>query len=422
VLIRDVFSYAVSAIKRRKVRKGLAVLGVTIGIAAIISIVSLSSGFQALVNTQFEQGFGSDTLIVTTESISFVDTESDLQLYINDTEIINNVDYVNQSTALLQRTCVIQIGDQEYVLGVVGVDYEIYLNIFKNTFITESGSIPHSPDNTSVIIGARVNDPWKNGSALTSIGGEINITYTTRSGLDIENRTYTGRIDGIMGEIGGTNIGGPIDVGVYIPIETAEEFFETDEVGTIIVQLTTSDEQVIVQASDEIEAAFGNQIQVITPKSVLDAISSIIRTIELFVSAITAISLIVAGVGIMNTMLTSLMERVREIGILKALGMQKRTVLGVFLNEAMMIGVLGSVFGILMGSALALSIDQLGLLENFTTGTYNTVLGEISIRPVFDISLFINSLIFGIMISVIFGLYPAWRAARMDPVDALRHE
>jgi putative ABC transport system permease protein len=422
VLIRDVFSYAVSAIKRRKVRKGLAILGITIGIAAIISIVSLSSGFQSLVNTQFQQGFSSDTLIVTTESISFVDTESDLQLYINDTETINNVDYVNQSTAVLQRTCIIQIDDQEYFLEVFGVDYGVYTRIFENTFISESGSIPNSPEKTSVIIGARVNDPWKNGSALTSIGSTINITYTTRSGLNLENRTYTGRIDGIMGEIGGTNIGGPIDVGVYIPIETAEEFFETDEVGTIIVQLNTSYEQVIAQASDEIEAAFGNQIQVITPKSVLEAISSIIRTIELFVSAITAISLIVAGVGIMNTMLTSLMERVREIGILKALGMQKRTVLGIFLNEALIIGVLGSIFGILTGSALALSIDQLGLLENFTTGTYNTVLGEISIRPVFEIRLFINSFIFGIMISVIFGLYPAWRAARMDPVDALRHE
>jgi putative ABC transport system permease protein len=422
MLIRDVLYYAVSSIKRRKVRKGLSILGVTIGIAAIISIVSLSSGFQDLVNTQFEQGFSSDTLIVTTESISFVDTESDLQLYINDTEIINNVDYVNQSTAVLQRTCVIQIGDQEYILGVVGVDYAVYSSIFENTFVTKSGSISRSPENTSVIIGARVNDPWKNGSVLTSIGDEINITYTTRSGLNIENRTYSGRIDGIMGEIGGTNIGGPIDVGVYIPIKTAEVFFETDEVGTIIVQLTNSDEQVIAQASDKIEAAFGNQIQVITPKSVLDAISSIIRTIELFVSAITAISLIVAGVGIMNTMLTSLMERVREIGILKALGMQKRTVLAVFLSEALIIGVLGSVFGILTGSALALSIDQLGLLENFTTGTYNTVLGEISIRAVFDVPLFINSIIFGIMISVIFGLYPAWRATRMDPVEALRHE
>jgi len=420
MLIRDIFSYGISAIKRRKIRKGLSILGVTIGIAAIISIVSLSSGFQDLVNTQFEQGFSSNTLIITTESISFADTESDLQLYINDTEIINNINNINQSTAILQRTCVIEIADQEYILNVVGVDYEKYSQIFENTFVTKFGSIPNSPNNTSVIIGARVNDPWKNGSTLTSIGDQINITYTTRSGKYIENRTYTGRIAGIMEEIGGTNIGGPIDVGVYIPLVAAREFFGTDEVRTIIVQLNASDDQVITQASNEIEAAFGNQIQVITPKSVLDAISSVIGTIELFVSSITAISLIVAGVGIMNTMLTSLMERVREIGILKALGMQKRTVLSIFLNEALIIGLLGSVFGILTGSALALSIDQLGLLENFATGTYNTVLGEISIRPVFDISLFIYSFIFGILISVIFGLYPAWRAAKMDPVEALR--
>ncbi|TFG16692.1 MAG: ABC transporter permease [Promethearchaeota archaeon] len=422
MLIRDIFSYGISAIQRRKSRKGLSILGVTIGIAAIISIVSLSSGFQDLVNTQFEQGFSSNILIVTTESISFADTESDLKLYIDDTEIINNIDNIKQSTAILQRNCVIKIAEQEYILNVVGVDYDKYSIIFENTFNTKFGSIPKSPDNKSVIIGARVNDPWKNGSTLTSIGDEINITYTTRSGIDIENRTYVGRITGIMEEIGGTNIGGPIDVGVYIPLETAEGFFETDEVRTIIVQLTASGDEIIAQASDEIEAAFGNQIQVITPKSVLDAISSVIGTIELFVSGISAISLVVAGVGIMNTMLTSLMERVREIGILKALGMQKRTVLGIFLNEALIIGLLGSVFGILTGSALALSIDQLGLLENFTTGTYNTVLGEISIRPVFDISLFIYSFIFGIVISVIFGLYPAWRAAKMDPVEALRTE
>ena len=201
MLIRDIFSYGISAIKRRKSRKFLSILGVTIGIAAIISIVSLSSGFQDLVNTQFEQGFSSNILIVTTESISFADTESDLKLYIDDTEIIDNIDNINQSTAILQRNCAIRIAEQEYVLNVVGIDYEKYSNIFENTFNTEFGAIPKSPDNTSVIIGARVNDPWKTGSTLTSIGDQINITYTTRSGIDIENRTYAGRISGIMKEI-----------------------------------------------------------------------------------------------------------------------------------------------------------------------------------------------------------------------------
>ena len=215
---------------------------------------------------------------------------------------------------------------------------------------------------------------------------------------------------------------GVLDSGVYIPLETASEFFETESVETIIVQLTSSDEQVIEKTSDNIEAAFGNQIQVVTPKAVLDAISSIISTIEAFVSAISAISLMVAGVGIMNIMLTSLMERTREIGILKALGMESRTILGVFLNEAFMIGLIGSILGIFAGSALALTIDQFGLLDDFSTGTYDRVLSEIVIKPVFQESLFINSLVFGVGVSILFGIYPAWRASKMEPVDAIRYE
>jgi putative ABC transport system permease protein len=418
----DIVSYALNAIRRKKTRKGLAILGVTIGIAAIISLVSLSNGFRGVVTTQFERGFSSDVLIVTTQSLDFLETESDFQLFVNDTELINSIDNVTRSVALLQRTCYLDIGGRQFIVGIVGVDFETYQLMFDRTFIAAEGTISDAPDNISVVIGSNVNDPWKNGTTLASVMDEVNITWTTRVGFTVENKTYTGRIDAILDEIGGSNIGGPVDIGVYIPIETAMSFFDTDEVGTILVQLIDSSESIIQTTTESIFDIFAGQAQVVTPKAVLDAIGSIVTTIELFLTGVSAISLLVAGVGIMNIMLTSLMERTREIGILRSLGMLRRTVLSVFLTEALMIGVIGSIFGIITGAALAISIDRFGIISSLASGTQNTFLGEVTISPIFTPDLMLTSAVFGMFVSVLFGLYPAWRAARLDPVEALRYE
>jgi len=394
----DIISYALNAIRRKKIRKGLAILGVTIGIAAIISLVSLSNGFRGVVTTQFERGFSSDVLIVTTQSLDFLETESDFQLFVNDTELINSIDNVERSVALLQRTCFLDIGGEQFLVGIVGVDFETYQLMFDRTFIAAEGTISDSPDNISVVIGSKVNDPWKNGTTLASVMDEVNITWTTRIDFTVENKTYTGRVDAILG------------------------FFDTDEVGTILVQLVDSSESIIQTTTESISDLFAGQAQVVTPKAVLDAIGSIVSTIELFLTGVSAISLLVAGVGIMNIMLTSLMERTREIGILRSLGMLRRTVLSVFLTEALMIGVIGSILGIITGAALAISIDQLGIISSLASGTQNTFLGEVTISPIFTPDLMLTSAVFGMFVSVLFGLYPAWRAARLDPVEALRYE
>jgi len=137
----DIISYALNAIRRKKIRKGLAILGVTIGIAAIISLVSLSNGFRGVVTTQFERGFSSDVLIVTTQSLDFLETESDFQLFVNDTELINSIDNVERSVALLQRTCFLDIGGEQFLVGIVGVDFETYQLMFDRTFIAAEGTI-----------------------------------------------------------------------------------------------------------------------------------------------------------------------------------------------------------------------------------------------------------------------------------------
>ncbi|MGQ4871531.1 MAG: ABC transporter permease, partial [Candidatus Thorarchaeota archaeon] len=132
------------------------------------------------------------------------------------------------------------------------------------------------------------------------------------------------------------------------------------------------------------------------------------------------------GIGIMNIMIVSLMERTREIGILKALGMKGRTVLGIFLAEALTIGVLGGVMGIGFGYVVSIFVSRIisGPTDGGTSIGIPRALfsGSYVITPVLTPSVALMALFFGIVVSLVFGAYPAWKASRLQPVDALRYE
>src|SRR4030043_143128 len=126
----------------------------------------------------------------------------------------------------------------------------------------------------------------------------------------------------------------------------------------IIVKLKSSDKAIIDSVSTTIKNAFSGEVSVTSSTAVLNILTSVFSTIELFLTGIAAISLLVAGIGIMNIMIVSLIERTREIGILKALGMKSRTVLTIFLGESVIIGLLGAVIGIVLGWILAIVTSQ----------------------------------------------------------------
>jgi putative ABC transport system permease protein len=166
---------------------------------------------------------------------------------------------------------------------------------------------------------------------------------------------------------------------------------------------------------------------VISSTAVLNIIGSVFSVIQLFLVGIAAISLLVAGIGIMNIMIVSLIERTREIGILKALGMKSRTVLLIFLGESMIIGLIGAVVGIGLGWGLANIVAVLfsggGLFSGIGGGqTASVGTAGLNIVPVLTPTVLLGALGFGIGVSVIFALYPAWRASKLKPVDALRYE
>jgi putative ABC transport system permease protein len=289
--VRDVFSYAFGAIKLRKLRAGLTTLGVVVGIAAIVALLSITQGLQTTITEQLQRGFATDTLIVSTGGGfgmgpgAITATESDFKLLVNYTEIIDEIEYVDMSAAVIQKPSYIKSGEREFILSVVGVDFARYANIYSGTFVAESGDIPLSPENETVVIGKRVSDPWKNGTIFSNVDDAVEIIWTNASILPPKNETFTGDVAAVLKEIGGFGIG-PSDSNVYIPISQAQSFFGTDECDTIIVQLENDDEATIESVSEAIDEAFSGQVSVTSSTAVLDTISSVFSTVELFLAGL----------------------------------------------------------------------------------------------------------------------------------------
>jgi len=418
--ITDIFSYAFSAIKLRKLRAGLTTLGVVIGIAAIVALLSITQGLQVAIATQLQKGFATDTLIVTARS------ESGFKLLVNDTKTIEEIggENVTVSLAVILRTGYIKSGGQTSRVTIVGVDYAKYAEIYSSTFTAEEGAIPQNPENSPVVVGKRVSDPWSNGTLFCKTGDNVEIIWTSRP---FKNETYMGNVVAVLKEVGGFSLGGPSDTSIYIPIKQAQTFFGTEECEMIIVKLKNADKATIESTAKAIREAFGGQVTVTSSTAILNIISSVFSTIQLFLAGIAAISLLVAGIGIMNIMIVSMIERTREIGILKALGMKNRQVLLIFLSEAAIIGLLGAVIGVGAGWGIAqVTVRIFRGGGSFGGGMRQTnqasLANGITISPVLTPTVLFGAIAFGLIVSLLFGLYPAWRASKLKPVEALRYE
>jgi putative ABC transport system permease protein len=326
------------------------------------------------------------------------------------------------SVAIIQKACYVKSGERDLVRSVVGVDFDKYSRIYSSTFEAESGEIPTNPGNETVVVGKRISDPWDNGTMFVNMNEDIDILWTNATVRPPRNETYAGTVAAILKEIGALNVGGPSDSSVYVPIAQAQKLFGTDQCDMIVVKLENDNEATIQGVSAAIKAAFGGQVTATSSTAVLNILSNVFSTIELFLAGIAAISLLVAGIGIMNIMIVSLMERTREIGILKALGMKSRTVLVIFLCEAIIIGLMGASIGVVSGWGLAHVVVRVLGGSGIGPGGHGMGVSGMTISPVLTPTVFVGALVFGLIVSIVFALYPAWRASRLKPVEALRYE
>jgi putative ABC transport system permease protein len=398
-----------SSLTANKLRTGLTMLGIIIGVAAVIAMLAIGNGAKQSIVSSIESA-GTNLIFITSYSEGGARNLTPLTLA--DAEAIAEPAVAPSVAAVapsVSANYTVSFADQTSSASIYGVtpDYQTVrkVSVTDGAFITQEQVDDRS---TVAVIGVGVADDLFN-TRENLLGNKIRI----------DDMVYT--VIGVLKEAGGTSLGSE-DNQIYIPLTTAQSRLVSrstvkNAVSTISVSATTT--ETVDSAISEITAILRarhkitgdtNDFRVLSQESMAEMASSITGVLTLFLGGIGGISLLVGGIGIMNIMLVSVIERTREIGLRKAVGARKRDILGQFLIESLIIGVAGGLIGILLGTVISILIGKIAAASST------------SLNPVVSFGSILLATGFSIAVGLIFGLYPANRAANLEPVEALRSE
>ena len=426
--LSKILAMAWESMKQRKLRTSLTTLGVIVGITAIIGLASLGEGFRLEIRERMETGFELDSLTIIPGSLFAGLSRERFTDW--DVQKISNISGVKVATQVMQFGNVTLYNKDRTVRAFVAtaVNFTQFAEVFPDRFSFEMGKLPTEERNDTIVIGYKINYPNENETTPFAVPND-NITITIERFLpsppSLVYENYTFNVAGTLQKRGTPGITN-FDYWIFIPLETARKIYDTNQSDLIFVKVF--DVEKSEEIANEIEALFPPyKITILVPLTFIQQVDRILNIVQVFLMAIASISLLVAGIGIMNIMTVSVMERTREIGILKAIGAKSRTILVMFLSEAVLIGIIGGLIGIFTGYGLSFALAY--MLSSFiqpqhqdTTFQTPEAPQRIAISPVFSPEWTIIAFVFAILVCIIFGLYPARKAAKLDPVEALRYE
>lgn len=406
-------------IKQRRLRTALTTLGVIIGISLIITIATLSQGFRGTVKAHIEKTFELDVLTVRPVGIT---PNGQLKEFFTEDDIqkIRQIREISVATPIRQHMVVtLYNGDRNITAYAIAVNYTDFAEVYSNRLILNEGQLPQSSSNNSILLGYNVAHPKKNQTFATY---DDNVTAKWRW----FPKNYSYNVAGVLEKTGISETIN-LDDCIIVALKIAEEIYQVNHFNLLLVKI--GDPYLSENVATEIENLFQDQVRVTVPLTYIQRSENILTVLEIFLTAIASISLFVAGIGIMNTLTVSVIERTREIGILKAIGAKNRTILAIFLTEALLIGIMGGLLGIPFGYGLAYGLGYTipSLVSQPTNypETIQTLLGgqqTLTLTPVFVPLWTVGAFIFSITVSLLFGWYPARKAAKLDPIKALQYE
>ena len=401
-----------------KLRSWLTILGIFIGVAAVVAIISIGLSLQASVNNQIS-GLGQDLITISSGSSrafgfggggGAVRATTVKQLSDKDLNALKLVPGIKEINADVSGRATVARGTENTSLSVQGDNP----SVFKDFIMVDlaSGRYLNTGDSRVVVIGYSV--------ANTVFTKPVVVGDT----LELNNKAF--KVVGIL--VDSSGVGGS-NSGVYITTKDARDVLNntltltSDEYSSIVVKVT--DVNNVATVSSNIETALQNSHHVTkakedfsiqTAEALQSRFSSVTSALTLFLGLIAAVSLLVGSIGVANTMFTSVLEKTRDIGVMKAIGAKNSDILLIFLFNSGMLGLVGGILGVIFGALIIYALPSFGLSLGFGFG------GRGGLTTVVSLPLLVFSIVFSVAIGMISGAIPAYRASKLKPVEALRYE
>ncbi|TDT63715.1 putative ABC transport system permease protein [Fonticella tunisiensis] len=380
---------AATSIWANKMRSFLTMLGIIIGISSVIVLVGIGEGTRKQVQNQIEK-LGTNLITVNLTG------RRNVGLSNSEIEELKTKPGIKSIAPSLQSSVNLKAGTKTYstTLEASTPEYsEIRkINVSSGRFITKRD----------------VENRYQVAIVGIDVANELyGTTNVVGQSMQVNGVSFT--IIGVL-EPQGSSMGGSGDDRIIVPLSTAQRLLKNTEIRTFYIEASSKDE--VNNAKGYLELFLSkkfkndtNSYRVFDQTSLLDTANETSKSMTMMLSGIAAISLIVGGIGIMNIMLVSVIERTREIGIRKAVGAKRRTILVQFLIESAGISCLGGIIGVLVGFLTAHGIKTLLKMPVSISGI--VVVGSVT---------------FSVVVGIIFGMYPASKASKLNPIDALRFE
>ena len=414
----DTMGTALQALTANKLRSSLTMLGIVIGVGAVIALMAVGQGAQQDI-TQRIRGLGTNLLFIRPasvetgggfegEALTLVDTDAEA---IDDPERFLYIDGVTAQTITFTATYVYRGKAVRAPSIGVNSNYQYVREFYvqKGSFITEADV---ARKGLVAVLGSRTaeelfgdKDPVGEVMRLSVGAGRFSINFTFR-------------VVGVMEPKGATSTGDEDDL-VFLPLPTMQAripFLRNPQGLSNIAQITVRlrDRKYFDQAKEDITQLLldrhGQEDFVIrSQEDLISTVTDVSQTLTILLGSIAGISLVVGGIGIMNIMLVSVTERTREIGIRKAVGARRRDILTQFMVEALTVTLLGGAVGIFLGIAAAKAANGRTIGDR----EMSTLVTPLSVMVAFGVSA---------AVGLFFGIYPAFSASRLNPIEALRHE